>query len=252
MLIHRGKIELNRERETYYAGFCILQADLQDLTAKLNLLHDEESAYLGTLKVDKRRHSYLLGRIAGKKAIGALSAYEDLEKIAITSGIFQFPIVKYSVTRNLQVCITHCDSLGIALAYPEMHPLGIDIERIDKANLDAIKEQFTADELMLMQAIQLPEATSATMIWTMKEGLSKILKTGLTMDMKVLELQSLVKEGLSLYISEFKHLIQYKAITCVSVPFVCSIIIPRKTAVDLNEFWQRFQETTAAAIPRTY
>lgn len=252
MLIRRGKFELIRETNSYQAGFCILQADLPDLIPKFQLLHTEELAYYNTLRFDKRRHSYLLGRISAKKAIGAIAAYEDLGKIAITSGIFQFPIVQYSVTRNLQVCITHCDNLGIALSYPEAHPMGIDIEKTDKVNRDIIKEQFTLDEITLLKTVSLPETATTTMLWTMKEALSKILKTGLTMDMKVLEVQSLVKEGDSLYVGQFKHLIQYKAICCVSDPYICSLVIPRKTTVDLTKFWQFFRETAASIAPGTH
>ena len=252
MLIQRGKITLNREDSTHQAGFCMLQGDLQELIAKLNLLHSEERTYYDHLTFDRRKQSYLLGRFAAKKAIGALAAYEDLEKIAIAAGIFQFPVVKYSVTRNLQVCITHCDNLGIALAYPEVHPLGIDIEKTNKANIDVIKGQLTADELTLTKAIPLSDDASCTMIWTMKEALSKILRTGLTMDMNVLEIQSLVKEGPDLYSSHFKHLIQYKTISCLSGPYVCSLVIPRKTTTDLEEFWQLFRNATlpAAQSPR--
>jgi len=248
MLLQRAQIALNRENSTHRAGFCVLRADLQELITTINLLHADESAYYDHLTFDRRRQSYLLGRIAAKKAIGALAVYEDLEKIAITAGIFQFPVVQYAVTRNLQVCITHCDNIGIALAYPEIHPLGVDIEKTNKANINVIKGQLTADELTLTQAVTLSDDVSCTMIWTMKEALSKILRTGLTIDMKVLEIQSLVKEGPDLYTSHFKHLIQYKAISCLSGPYVCSLVIPRKTMVDLSAFWQAFRQATAATM----
>lgn len=249
MLIQRGKFELIRETTSYQAGFCILQADLPDLILKLQLLHPEELEYYNSLRFDRRKHSYLLGRVTAKKAIGAMALYEDLTRIAITAGIFQFPIVQHSVTRNLQVCITHCDNLGIALAYPEAHPLGVDIEKTNKVNTDVIKEQFTSEEARLLTTVSLPETVTTTMLWTMKEALSKILKTGLTMDMKVLEIQSLVKEDDHLYTGEFKHLIQYKAICCISDHYICSLVIPRKTTVDLTAFWQFFREATSSLAP---
>ncbi|MBW8682773.1 4'-phosphopantetheinyl transferase family protein [Chitinophaga rhizophila] len=247
MLIQRGKIELNREDTQYQAGFCMLQAELPDLVNRLHILHEEERNYYDTLRFDKRKHSYLLGRVSAKKAIGALAAYEDLEKIAISSGIFQFPIVKYSVTRNLQVCITHCENLGIAISYPEAHPLGIDIEQTDKANTAVIKEQLTADEQGLLQTVTLPEKVSTTMIWTMKEALSKVLKTGLTMDLKLLEIQSLVKVSDTVFTSQFKHLIQYQAISCLSGSYACSVVIPRKTKADLSPLWDAFEQLVIKA-----
>jgi 4'-phosphopantetheinyl transferase EntD len=250
MLIHRGKFTLKRENSTHAAGFCIMQASLAQLSSLHALLHPEERAYFDTLKFDRRKESYLLGRITAKKAIGALSAFENLGAICIEPGVFQFPVVKYSVTRNLQICITHCDQSGIALAYPEVHPLGVDIERTDKANIDAIRTQLTRDELTLTTAVSLEPATACTMVWTMKEGLSKILRTGLTMDLKLLEIQSLVKED-DLYTGQFKHLIQYKAISCVAGPYVCSVVVPRKTTPDLSQFWDAFRASmvnTPAAL----
>ncbi|PSL34827.1 4'-phosphopantetheinyl transferase superfamily protein [Chitinophaga ginsengisoli] len=242
MLIHQGKFTLKRENSMHAAAFCILHASLRQLTQHIHLLHPEERSYYETLKFDKRRESYLLGRISAKKAIGALSVFEDLGKIAIEAGIFQFPVVKYAVTRNLQVSITHCEGLGIALSYPEVHPLGLDLERTDKANTEAIKEQLTPGELALMKTVPLPEDIACTMVWTMKEALSKVLRTGLTMDLKLLEIQSLVKEG-DLYTSHFKHLIQYRAISCYAGTHVCSIVVPGKTTPDLEEFWGYFRET---------
>lgn len=242
MLIHRGKFTLKRESSTHAAAFCILHATTGQLTQHLHLLHPEERSYYETLKFDKRRESYLLGRISAKKAIGALSLFEDLGKIAIEAGIFQFPVVKYAITRNLQVSITHCEGLGIALSYPEVHPLGVDLERTDKANTEAIKEQLTIAELALIKTVPLPEDIACTMIWTMKEALSKVLRTGLTMDLKLLEVQSLVKEG-DVYTGHFRHLIQYKAISCYAGAYVCSIVVPGKTTPDLEEFWRLFRET---------
>jgi 4'-phosphopantetheinyl transferase len=146
--------------------------------------------------------------------------------------------------RNLQVSITHCDELGIALAHPEVHPLGVDVERTDKANTEAIKEQLTANELALTLAVPLPQPIACTMIWTMKEALSKILRTGLTMDLKLLEIQSFVREG-NLYTCQFKHLIQYKAISCHAGAYVCSLVVPGKTTPHLEQFWQSFRETVS-------
>ena len=244
MLIHRGKFTLKRENSIHAAAFCILHGATAQLTQHLHLLHPEELSYYETLKFDKRRESYLLGRISAKKAIGALSLFEDLGKIAIEAGIFQFPVVKYAITRNLQVSITHCEGLGIALSYPEVHPLGIDLERTDNANTEAIKQQLTPAELALMRTVPLPEDVACTMIWTMKEALSKVLRTGLTMDLKLLEIRSLVKEG-DVYTSHFRHLIQYRAISCHAAAYVCSIVVPGKTTPELEEFWRFFRETVS-------
>lgn len=242
MLIHRRKFALLREGIAHFAAYAILREDTDELKEHLEILHPEERTYYDNLKFDKRKVSYLLGRISAKKAIGALSSYEDLSRIAITPGVFLFPVVKHSVTRNIQVSITHCDNIGISLVHPEEHPVGIDLERTDKSNTDAIKEQLTDHELSMSAAVPLRPSVSFTMLWTMKEALSKILRTGLTMDLKVLEIHSLLKEG-DLYTSQFKHLIQYKAISCISGAYVCSIVVPARTTPELAPFWDHFRES---------
>jgi 4'-phosphopantetheinyl transferase len=245
MVIHRKKFALNREDTAHFAAYAILREDADEIVKRLEFLHPDERMYYDKLKFDKRRISYLLGRISAKKAIGALSSYEDLPHIAIMPGIFQFPIVRHSVTRNLQVCITHCDNIGISLAYPEEHPVGIDLERTDEVNTEIIKEQLTPAELAMAAALPLLPSAAYSMIWTMKEALSKILKTGLTMNLQLLEIQSLTKEG-DIYTSHFKHLIQYKAVSCLSGPYVCSFVCPRKTEADLGHFWEDFKEVCKA------
>lgn len=247
MLIHRGKFTLKRENSTHHAGFCMLQASPEQLTGKLMLLHPEEKAYYDSLKSDKRRESYLLGRVCAKKAIGALSAFEDLGRISIDAGVFQFPVVKYSVTPNLQVCISHCEHLGIAISYPEGHPMGVDVEETDKNNIEAILGQLTPGEQALAGSVPLPEEVACTMMWTMKEALSKILRTGLTIDLKLLEIDSLAN-GNGVCISRFKNLIQYKAVSCVAGPYVCSVVMPARTTADLEAFWRSFQECAGQYI----
>jgi 4'-phosphopantetheinyl transferase EntD len=244
MSVHKGIITLKRERSLHQAGFCILQSPLAVLQQQLSLLHPEEQAYYNTLKYDKRKVSYLLGRIAAKRAIGTLLSSDAFHTIAIDSGIFEFPVVKYIPNGNMQVCITHCDETAIALSYPEAHPLGVDIERTDKDNTTAIQDQLTIGELTMATSTSLPLSVACTMIWTIKEGLSKILRTGLTIDLKLLEIKSLKRDN-HLYTSEFQHLIQYKAISCVAGKYVCSVVIPRNTTPDLQQFWQDFMTTVA-------
>lgn len=237
----KGKISLQRENSLHHAGYCIIREKLSALTDYMPMLHPEEQAHYNTFRFDKRRSTYLLGRIAAKQAIHALTSQDNLHNIAIGSGVFQFPVVKYNPQGNLQVCISHCDELGIALSYPEEHPLGIDIEIPDPSNVAALKEQLTDAEILLASAQALPEATGFTMAWTIKEALSKILRTGLTIDLKLLEIKSLQKQD-GVYVSDFRHLIQYKAVSCIAGDYICTVVMPGKTTTDLRQFWEDLRE----------
>ncbi len=234
-----GELKLIREKKNYTAGFCMLKKELSELTEYFPLLHPDEKTYYESIKVDRRKISYLLGRVAAKEAISILNPNNELQSIFIDYGIFNFPVVKSLSHSNIQVSITHCEHIGIALAFPEEHPLGIDIEKIDETKTDSIKTQISANEieLALNNTITLP--AGCTLIWTIKEALSKIFKTGLTMEFKILEVESIKKTG-DIYTSTFLNFAQYKAISCISKAYVCSIIVPKKTTIDLEMFWNNF------------
>ena len=239
--MHKGIISLTRDTGTFQAGFCILQLPFSALKLQLSLLHPDESRYYHSLQFDKRRASYLLGRLCAKTAVAQLLPEASLASIAIMSGVFQFPVVKHFIARNIQVSITHCNELGLALAYPEEHPLGIDIEEIDEGHLEALVTQIADAEMTLVKKAGLSSVVGCTMVWTIKEALSKIFRTGLTMDFKLLEIGSLVPGG-NLFVSDFKHLIQYKAISCIAGKYVCTVVLPKNTTAALDEFWIKFRQ----------
>ncbi len=239
-----GKILLKRNSKNFGAGFCLLKIELPELVHKIPLLHPNELAYFSTLKYDKRKLSYLLGRIAAKKAICEIIEPQPISSFYIDFGIFQFPVVKNCNTTNIQVCISHCDNIGTALAFPEEHPLGIDIEKIDADKMNAIKTQISAKEFDLLADNNLTEVNGGTIVWTIKEALSKVFRTGMTLDFSVLEIESLKKDG-RFYVSSFRYCAQYKAITCQAGDYVCSIIIPKNTEPGLDIFWDTFIQTAA-------
>ncbi len=235
--MYKGEILLKRKDGHFKAGFCIVNKDLPDLIQETSILHPDEHAYYKTLQFDRRKTSYLLGRIAAKNAISELLITKQaVQSISIQSGIFQFPVVKYVQHQNIQVSISHCNNFGAALAFPEEHPLGIDIEKIDEHKIDTMKSVICDEELTLMENHFLPVLIACPIIWTIKESLSKILRTGLTIDFNILEIESIEKVG-SMYVSTFRYFSQYKAFSCQIGDHVCSITLPKNTSSDLNHFW---------------
>ncbi|NSL86220.1 4'-phosphopantetheinyl transferase superfamily protein [Chitinophaga sp. Mgbs1] len=233
--MYTGKILLKRETKNYDAGYCILHSGMPEILTEVPLLHPEEKAYFDTLQFDRRKESYLQGRIAAKKAVKALLPHIPLPDILISQGIFQFPVVKIPAAHNIQVSISHCDDIGIGIAFPEEHPLGIDIEQIDDNKTAAIKGQVSDKELLLLPGCGLTLTSGCALLWTVKEALSKIFRTGLMMNFHSLEIQTLTREG-ALYVSTFSNFAQYRAVTCLTATHACSLVLPRKTTVELNTF----------------
>lgn len=241
--MYKGEVLLKRENANFKAGFCAINKDLFELIKEIAILHPEELAYYETLKFDRRKKSYLLGRIAAKQAVLELP-YNDnaIDSFSIQFGVFQFPVVKYLQNQNIQVSITHCDNLGIALAFPEEHPLAIDIEKIDDRNIKTMKSLIGDQEYDLISSCSLEMSIGSVLTWTIKEALSKLLKTGFTVDFKILEINSLEKTG-SIYTATFKSFYQYKAVLCKIGNYMCSIVLPKNTSCDLSVFWKALIES---------
>jgi 4'-phosphopantetheinyl transferase len=237
--MNKGKIELNRNNKNFEAGYCFIKEELDSLLKYYNLLSYNEKKYYDDLKFERRKESYLLGRITAKHAVFEISK-NDLESISIEFGVFHFPVVKNCPEQNIQVSISHCDNIGIALAFPEEHPMGIDIEKINSDKVCTMKTTMSMNEIELIDFH--PDLTlpiGYTIIWTAKESLAKIFRTGLTIDFKILEIVSVekIKSG---YVSHFRNVSQYKAVSFHVNQYICSVVIPKKTIIDLDFFLKIF------------
>ena len=231
--LRSGILTLRREEAEFKAGYGLVKQTLPELLGHISLLHPREEEYLHSLKYDKRKHSYMLGRIACKQALSQITE-EKPEAVFIDFGVFQFPVVKYIRETNMQVSITHCEDIGIAIAFPEVHPLGIDIEKINTKEVAAMEGQMTRKEKAMVSGMELPANIAYTMLWTIKEGLSKVLKTGLMTDFKCFEIHTLLPAKES-YESTFTYYGQYKAISYVLSSYVFTLVLPKNTRVALEE-----------------
>ncbi|OEK09345.1 hypothetical protein A8C32_11535 [Flavivirga aquatica] len=228
-MIYKEKILLSRNEGDFKIGFCILKKNLPDILNYIDLLHEEEIAYYSTLKFDKRKTSYLQGRIAAKHAISELvQDNQTLNSISIKFGVFQFPVVKNLANKNIQISISHSDEYGIACAFPEEHPIGIDIQKINN-DLDIMANYVFEKESQQIASCSLEKKIGNTLIWASKESLSKILKTGLTLDFKIMEINSIFKKE-GCYVCHFKNFTQYKSISKSIDGYVCSVVLPRRTS----------------------
>ncbi len=231
---------MKRREGDYSAAFCLLRQDLLSLEQHFALLHPAERAFYENLKIPRRKQSYLLGRIAAKTAVSTLLEGNDPTSFHIGSGIFDFPVIK-GLNASIQVSISHCNDIGVALAFPEEHPLGVDIEKIDEQRLQIMKGQLTGEETALLEDCQIASPTGFTLAWTIKEAFSKVLKTGLTADFNVLQINSIERTGQA-YTSTFRYFDQCKAVSIHSGNYACTIILPKKTTADLEPFFAAFSK----------
>ncbi len=224
------KIDLLREKQKFKAGLAILKSELSDLGMHEISLHPEEKKVFNQYTNSKRKTSYLLGRLSSKMAILKLVGNIEPSNIWIDSGIFQFPVVKSSNVQNVQVSITHCDSIGLSIAFSENHPMGIDLEKIVKERVDVVLSQITAKEMNLLDKIGMNNVHGYYNIFSVKESLSKIIRTGMMLDFKYFELDSITINQ-PIFEASFCHFGQYKALGFIQNGYVFSLALPKRSTI---------------------
>ncbi|QDH19811.1 4'-phosphopantetheinyl transferase family protein [Saccharibacillus brassicae] len=222
--------ELN---ESLKASICITRfvAD-SPFEEIVDYLQEEELSYYAGLQVEKRRKSFLLGRLCAKKAIQSYSDIENLKRILIRRGIFQQPIVVATLCSNVQVSITHSNDIGAAIAFSEGCSMGIDIEKISEES-EVIESVLTQKERNLIQTLSMNSTAALYLMWTAKEALSKILKTGFTTPPQVFEIEKIHLHS-SYASSEYTNFSQFKATSFQAGDYIVSIVHPKRTLIDLK------------------
>lgn len=216
-------------------GICVCNFSSWNIVQNLeNYLHPKEKEYYDTLTVENRMKSYLMGRYAAKKAVLFCTRNNNLESIFIQWGIFNQPIVTGDHCNNIQVSITHSGDYGAAIAFPENLPVGIDIEQVDPRRIDVLENQISLQEKELLKSGLHSYNKKLTMLWTVKEALSKILRTGLTATYDIFEVDK-IKYKEDRVVNYFKNFPQYCAISFeLEDTYICSIVYPKTVELSLD------------------
>ncbi|WP_185929341.1 4'-phosphopantetheinyl transferase family protein [Paenibacillus popilliae] len=195
-----------------------------------SFLHVEELEYFNKLKFENRIKSYLIGRYAAKRAFLHQTSENSLQHVYIKSGVFGQPVFGSPFTHNLQLSITHSGDMGGAIVFPESCPMGIDIECISNVSRSGFISQITNSEKSLVFNSQsenrMNESGVLAIIWSAKESLSKVLKTGLTVPFEVLEISDITNVG-DYYICYYKNFIQYYTLSTCKDDYLLSITYPK-------------------------
>ncbi|WP_252508900.1 4'-phosphopantetheinyl transferase family protein [Paenibacillus peoriae] len=227
---------LKREDTVMKAAVSFVHADYNaDAPLDREVFHSDECSYFESLVFHRRKSNFVLGRLSAKQAVSVLLSEPDLRNVSVESGVFGQPMLRINGVHSYQVSIAHCDYIGAAVVFPEAHPMGIDIERIDSKRNKTIQSQLTAEEKERISVVRGIEEYSAllTVFWTVKEALSKILRTGFTTSLHVLEMnETRFMDGY--FQSTFSHFPQYAAQSYRLGDYICTIVAPRKTEWSMN------------------
>ena len=204
-------------------------ASLKRKPNSYKILSETEREYLRTIQGPSRRESFLMGRLAAKRALNSATGH-CFSDVSVVPGVFRQPIVYYGKEPgNHGVSISHTSKRALAIAFQNSHPMAIDIEEVDSERASEIKGVLSRKEGLLIQPFQ--EIESAFFIWGAKEGLSKVLKCGLTTPLEILEVQSIERysNGYQMF---YKNFPQYRALAWLMAGQMVTITLPAKTKIE--------------------
>lgn len=218
----------HRDNDTYKIHLSLAKFNEHSQDYYLEFLSAKEKGRYDDYKYHARKKSFLLGRTTAKFSIKEL-CHADPTSYSIVSGIFSQPVVE-GLTEKVQVSIAHTDLVCVSLAYKEQFPVGIDIEKINKKNIEVIMKVLTSDEQKFVESNEI----NAFLLWTAKESLGKALRTGITIPLQLMEVNSIEKKG-EIYHLGFKNFGQYKSFSFRFNTNIISICYPSISEVDIND-----------------
>lgn len=227
---------IREEEKTLSAWLCLSKKTLLELEqSMLDWIHPEEKTVTDRLTFPKRKISYLLGRYCAKQALAQIHP-TALKKIFVGEGIFNHPLLHGEVAKELQVSIAHTQEIGAALIFNEAQPMGIDIEPNDEQHSSTVESQLTLSEkdFLKHQWNSTFGINPYPWVWTAKEALGKVLKTGLTTPMSLFLIKELEIED-SFIKATYENFSQYKVLSFLWNEIIVSIVLPKKTKLILSE-----------------
>ncbi|ACK82622.1 4'-phosphopantetheinyl transferase [Methylorubrum extorquens CM4] len=238
-----------------------IQAVLALASAPLNwldahrggFLHAHEEALLTDRLHARRRHGLLIGRYAAKCALAAFRPELDPRDLAIRPGVLEQPVLSGAGVENLGISLSHAGPVAVAVVFPEACPMGIDLERIQPANIALLTRQTLAAERRQIAArLDAPEAERLTRLWCLKEALSKTLRCGLTVPLDLLAVGSVVAEPPGLGVT-FANFAQYRGLSLAAGDLAAALVLPRPPAAALAveaAAWEELRSGLAEAARR--
>jgi len=223
-----------QEKSIYQASLAwALKEDYESLADDCDsFLHPNELAYFRTLTFERRQRSYLLGRYAAKQAL-MQTGYAYPAQVEIAAGVFNQPIVKPGQPEPISISLSHSEHLACALAFPEAHPIAIDVEDTIPDRSDVMKTQILPRELDQAASAWGNTLHHSVMIWTAKEALSKALRCGMTCPFELLAVKEL-EVGQGFFGGQFENFAQYRFQTWIIGGTVMSIVFPRNSAMMID------------------
>lgn len=178
----------------------VLMQDMANVPAKLDWLSHSELDFCETLKIEKRRKDWLLGRWTAKVLIARIvteqtGARPVPAQLLIHKAADGSPRVEVAADTGrpmtLTLSISHSHGLGAAAVVMEPDwSLGIDLELIAERHPAFAADYFTPQEQQQVARVTADQRLLAVnVIWSGKEAALKAVHLGLTADTRAVACQ---------------------------------------------------------------
>lgn len=224
---------LNGRTVCYKATLAIASRTYSELHSEMQqYLHHNEMLQFAAFSSLRRQHSFLLGRYLAKHALRNLTPRSRLNDFDIRYGVFHQPVVFVKDHSNMQVSIAHSGNGGAAAAFPEDCLMAIDIEKIEQSRPWNDILNLSMNEKNIVRKMNYSDNEILTIMWTVKEGLAKALKTGFTAGMELFEIESTCEHAHYVE-SAFTHFPHFKAYSWSSHQCCWSLVVPKTIFIDI-------------------
>jgi 4'-phosphopantetheinyl transferase len=159
-----------------------------NLPATNDWLSESEAVHLDSLRFEKRRKDWRLGRWTAKLAVvayrnlrGHSQTLRDVEIRPAASGA---PDVFFAgQPAPVTISLSHRDGIAICAVAPSSVALGCDLEIVEPRSESFIADYFTAEEEESVARARAEDRSRLlTLLWSGKESALKALREGLRLD----------------------------------------------------------------------
>jgi len=165
-----------------------LQQTEADVPASNDWLSQNEAARLDSLRFEKRRRDWRLGRWTAKLAMtaywnlpGDSQTLRDIEIRPAASGAPEVFLADQPPA--VTISLSHRDGIAICAVAPSNVALGCDLEIIEPRSDAFTADYFTAEEKELVARARADDRPRlSTLLWSGKESALKALREGLRLD----------------------------------------------------------------------
>ena len=143
-------------------------------------------------RFDKPRDDWRLGRLTAKRALAHVTGVgaQALDRIEILAAADGAPEPSLDgEPANAAISLSHSHATGLCLVSTQADAVGCDIECIETRRAVFVDTFFTRSELERWERTPRDEQDLlATLIWSAKESALKVLRTGLSLDTRDIEI----------------------------------------------------------------